>query len=305
MAGGVGRPSAALVPGEAERSFPERRARRRRVSRSLSGRCRMILRCADGVPNKVAAAELGIDRRTVGKWRRRLVRDRLEGPSDGPRSGRPWTVGDDRVAYVLERTLHTTPPDAIRWSTRPMARESGLSRITVRHIRNTFGQLPHRSQTFRPSGDPVFADKVRDIVGLHLSPPDRTVVLRVDGKSRIRVPGRTQPVPPLRPGISERRTRDCRRNGTTPPFTALDIAVGFVIGKCRRRGRSKEFPDFPKGIDARVPKGPDVHTVMDNHATRRTAAVGAWPVRRPYWHVHFTPTSASRITTRSSVGSPS
>ena len=295
MAGGIGRPMAALVLSEAERSFLERRARRRQVTRSLSERCRIVLRCAGGVPNKEVAAELGVDQRTVGKWRRRFVRDRIDGLSDAPRSGRPRTVGDDRVAYVVERTLHTTPPDATHRSTRSMARESGLSQTTVRRIWNAFGLQPHRSQTFKLSGDPAFADKVRDIVGLYLAPPDRAVVLCVDGKSQIQALDRTQPVLPLRPGIPERRTHDYKRNGTTSLFAALDVATGFVIGKCHKRHRSKEFLDFLKEIGARVPKGLDVHIVMDNHATHKTADVRAWLARRPHWHVHFTPTSASWI----------
>ena len=236
----VRRPMA--VPGEAERFFLERQARRRQVARPLSERCRMVLRWAEGVPNKVVAAELDVVRRMIGKWCRRFPEDRLDEPSDGFRSGRTRTVGDDRVAYVVGRTLHTTPPDATRWSTRPMVRESGLSQTTVRRIRNAFGLQPHRSQTFRPSDDPDFTDKVRDIVGPYLSPPDRAVVLRVDEKSRIRAPDRTQPVPPLRPGIPERRTHDYKRNGTPPLFAASDVATGFVIGKCYKRHRPKEFP---------------------------------------------------------------
>ena len=223
------------------------------------------------------------------------MKDRPYGLSDEPRSGLPRTVGDDRVAYVVGRTLHTTPPDATHRSTRPMAGEGGLSRTTFRRIRNAFGLQPHRSETFRLSGDPDFTDKVRDIVGPYLSPPDRAVVLRVDEKSQIQALDRTQPVLPLRPGIPEWRTHDCRRNGTPPLFAALDIATGFVIGKCCRRHRSKEFLDFLKEIGARVLKGPDVHIVMDNHATHKTVDVRAWPARRPHWHVHFTPTSASRI----------
>ena len=235
----------------------------------------MVPRCAEGVRNKVVAAELGGDRRTVGKWRRRFLRDRIDGLSDAPRSGRPRTVGDDRVAYVVGRTLHTTLPDATHRSTRPMAGEGGLSQTTVRRIRNAFGLQPHRSETFRPSGDPDFTDKVGDIVGLYPAPPDRAVVLRVDEKSQIRTLDRTQPVLPLRPRVPERRTHDCMRNGTTPPFAALDIATGFVIGKCRMRHRSEEFPDLLKEINARIPKDLDIHIVMDNYATHKTAAVRA------------------------------
>ena len=295
MAGGVGRPMAGLVLSEAERSFLERQVRRRRVARSLSDRCRIVLRCAEGLPNKAVAAELGVHEHTVGKWRRRFLKDRLDGLSDEPRSGRPRTIEDDRVAHVIERTLNATPPDATHWSIRSMARESGLSHTTIRRIWTAFGLQPHRLETFKLSSDPAFVDKVRDIVGLYLSPPDRALVLCVDEKSQIQALDRTQPVLPMLPGIPERRTHDYKRNGTTSLFAALDVATGFVIGKCYRRHRAKEFLDFLKEIDARVPEELDVHVVMDNYATHKTATVKAWLARRPHWHVHFTPTSASWI----------
>ena len=189
----------------------------------------------------------------------------------------------------------TTPADATHWSLRSMARESGLSHTTVRRIWAAFSVQPHRSETFKLSSDPLFVDKVRDIVGLYLSPPDRALVLCVDEKSQIQALDRTQPVLPMLPGMPERRTHDYKRHGTTSLFAALDVATGRVIGKCYRRHRAREFLDFLKEIDRRVPEGLDVHIVMDNYATHKTAAVKAWLARRPHWHVHFTPTSASWI----------
>ncbi|MCY4501656.1 MAG: IS630 family transposase [Alphaproteobacteria bacterium] len=295
MACGSGRPVAAVVQSDEERSFLERQERRRRIARSMSVHCRMILRCADGLANKTVAAELGVHEHTVGKWRRRFVKERLDGLSDEPRPGRPRSLTDDKVAEVIERTLHTTPPDATHWSIRSMARETGLSHTTIRRIWTAFGLQPYRAQTFKLSSDPFFVDKVRDIVGLYLSPPDRALVLCVDEKSQIQALDRTQPVLPMLPGMPERRTHDYKRHGTTSLFAALDVATGFVIGKCYRRHRAREFLDFLKQIDRRIPAGLDVHIVMDNYATHQTATVRDWLARRPHWHVHFTPTSASWI----------
>ena len=280
MARGIGRPMAALVLSDKERSYLERQARRRRVARSISDRCRMILRCADGLTNKAVAAELGLHEHTVGKWRRRFLKERIEGLSDEPRPGRPRTLSDEKVAAVIERTLETTPADATHWSLRSMARESGLSHTTVRRIWAAFSVQPHRSETFKLSSDPLFVDKVRDIVGLYLSPPDRALVLCVDEKSQIQALDRTQPVLPMLPGMPERRTHDYKRHGTTSLFAALDVATGRVIGKCYRRHRAGEFLDFLKEIDRRVPEGLDVHIVMDNYATHKTAPVKAWLARR-------------------------
>ena len=255
----------------------------------------MILRCADGLTNEAVAAEIGVHEHTVGKWRRRFLKERIEGLSDEPRPGRPRTLTDDQVAKVVERTLSATPADATHWSLRSMARESGLSHTTIWRIWGAFGLQPHRSETFKLSGDPHFVDKVRDIVGLYLSPPDRALVLCVDEKSQIQALDRTQPVLPMLPGMPERRTHDYKRHGTTSLFAALDVATGRVIGKCYRRHRAREFLDFLKEIDRSVPEGLDVHIVMDNYATHKTAAVKAWLARRAHWHVHFTPTSASWI----------
>ncbi len=290
-----GRPIEPLAVTADERAYLERQVRRHRVARSLSERCRIILRCADGLQSKVVARELGVHEHTVGKWRRRFLSHRIDGLLDEARPGRPRTIGDDQVAAVIERTLRTTPADATHWSIRSMAAETGFSHTTIRRMWNAFGLQPHRSQTFKLSSDPLFVDKVRDIVGLYLSPPNRAIVLSVDEKSQIQALDREQPVLPMMPGIPERRTHSYVRHGTTSLFAALDIASGFVIGKCYKRHRATEFLDFLKQIDRAVPDGLDVHIVMDNYATHKTAKVRAWLARRPHYHVHFTPTSASWI----------
>ena len=199
------------------------------------------------------------------------------------------------MAAVIERTLQTTPSDATHWSIRSMAAATGYSHTTIRRMWAAFGLQPHRSETFKLSTDPLFVDKVRDIVGLYLSPPNRALVLSVDEKSQIQALDREQPVLPMLPGIPERRTHNYLRHGTTSLFAALDVASGFVIGKCYKRHRAAEFLDFLKEIDARVEPGLDVHIIMDNYATHKTAAVKAWLARRPRYHIHFTPTSASWI----------
>ena len=295
MANATGRPTAPLVLSLDERVYLERQVRRRRVARSMSERCRIILRCADGIASKAVAAELRMHEHTVGKWRRRFLKDRIEGLLDEARPGRPRTIDDDQVAAVIERTLRSTPTDATHWSIRSMATAMGFSHTTIRRIWTAFGLQPHRCETFKLSSDPLFVDKVRDIVGLYLSPPNRALVLSVDEKSQIQALDREQPVLPMMPGIPERRTHSYIRHGTTSLFAALDVASGFVIGKCYKRHRATEFLDFLKQIDARVPQGLDVHIIMDNYATHKTAAVRAWLLRRPRYHVHFTPTSASWI----------
>jgi transposase len=223
------------------------------------------------------------------------LKDRIEGLLDEMRPGRPRTIGDDQVAAVIERTLRSTPADATHWSIRSMAGATGFSHATIRRIWTAFGLQPHRSETFKLSSDPLFVDKVRDIVGLYLSPPNRALVLSVDEKSQIQALDREQPVLPMMPGVPERRTPAYIRHGTTSLFAALDVASGFVIGKCYKRHRATEFLDFLKQIDTQVPDGLDVHIIMDNYATHKTATIRAWLARRPHYHVHFTPTSASWI----------
>jgi len=294
-AGVRGRPIAPVVLSPQERAYLERQVRRHRVARSLSERCRAILRCADGLASKSVAAELGLHEHTVGKWRRRFLQDRCDGLLDEARPGRPRTINDDQVAAVIERTLRTTPVDATHWSIRSMAAETGFSHTTIRRMWTAFGLQPHRSQTFKLSSDPLFVDKVRDIVGLYLSPPNRALVLSIDEKSQIQALDREQPVLPMMPGVPERHTHSYVRHGTTSLFAALDIASGFVIGKCYKRHRAVEFLKFLKEIDVTSPEGLDVHIVMDNYATHKTPKIKAWLARRPHYHVHFTPTSASWI----------
>lgn len=255
----------------------------------------MVLLCADGLQSKEVAERLGVHEHTVGKWHRRFVQDGLAGLSDEYRAGRPRTVSEAQVAEVIERTLNTRPKDATHWSIRSMAARSGLSHTTIRRIWSAFGLQPHRSESFKLSSDPLFVDKVQDIVGLYLSPPTRAVVLCVDEKSQIQALDREQPVLPMAPGVAERRTHNYTRHGTTSLFAALDIATGAGIGKCYKRHRATEFLNFLKRIDAEMPTGPDVHLVMDNYATHKTPRIKAWLARRPHWHVHFTPTSASWI----------
>ena len=233
----------------------------------------MILLCAEGLQSKEVAQRLGVHEHTVGKWRRRFVQDGIEGLTDEYRAGRPRTVSDAQVAQVIEHTLNTTPKDATHWSIRSMAAKSGLSHTTIRRIWTAFGLQPHRSETFKLSTDPLFVDKVQDIVGLYMSPPNRAVVLCVDEKSQIQALDREQPVLPMAPGVPERRTHTYVRNGTTTLFAALDIATGAVIGKCYKRHRATEFLDFLRRIDAEMPKGPDVHLVMDNYATHKTPKI--------------------------------
>ena len=232
MARGVGRPMAVLVLSDEERSYLERQARRRRVARSLSDRCRMILRCADGLTNKAVAIELGVHEHTVGKWRRRFLKERIEGLSDEPRPGRPRTLSDEKVAAVIERTLETTPADATHWSLRSMARESGLSHTTVRRIWAAFSVQPHRSETFKLSSDPLFVDKVRDIIGLYLSPPDRALVLCVDEKSQIQALDRTQPVLPMLADLPRACDVGSKRNakGHTTSWIGYKLHVDTADG---------------------------------------------------------------------------
>ena len=286
---------ACLALSEVERSDLAALASRRKTAQALALRARIVLACADGASNKEVAGELGLDRATVGKWRRRFVERRMDGLHDEPRSGAPRSVDDARIEAVIVRTLESTPPDATHWSSRGMARASGLSVSTVQRIWRAFGLQPHRQETFKLSTDPLFVEKVRDVVGLYLAPPDRAMVLCVDEKSQIQALDRSQPLLPMRPGQVERRTHDYVRHGTTSLFAALDIATGRVIGKCYPRHRATEFRRFLDEIESAVPADLDVHLVMDNYATHKTPLVRNWLVKRPRWHVHLTPTGASWI----------
>jgi transposase len=285
----------ALELSEAERAELEGWTRRRRTAQALALRARIVLRAAEGLSNTAIADELGIAKHTAGKWRERFARLRTDGLLDEPRPGAPRRIGDDEVAALVNRTLSTVPDGATHWSRRTMAKASGLSAATVGRVWRAFGLRPHRTETFKLSTDPLFAAKVRDIVGLYLAPPDRALVLCVDEKSQVQALDRTQPLLPLRPGQVERRTHDYARHGTTSLFAALDVGAGKVIGRCFPRHRATEFRRFLDEIDANAPPDLDVHLVLDNSATHKTALIKRWLAKRPRYHVHFTPTSASWI----------
>lgn len=291
----TGRPTAELILTDAERETLEAWVRRPKSAQALALRARMILRCADGVTNTEVARQSKVRIATVGKWRQRFVDRRLDGLLDEPRPGAPRKISDADVERALTMTLESTPKDATHWSTRSLAKESGLSRSTVGRIWRAFALQPHRSETFKLSKDPLFIDKVRDIVGLYLDPPERALVLCVDEKSQIQALNRTQPLLPMRPGQIERRTHDYARHGTTSLFAALDVKTGTVIGELHRRQRSVEFRKFLDTIDHAVPSELDVHLILDNYGTHKTAMIRRWLTKRPRFHVHFTPTSASWI----------
>lgn len=266
---------------------------RRKTAQALAVRARIVLACAEGSQNKEVAAKLRVDEGTVSKWRRRFVEHRIDGLHDEPRSGAPRTIDDARIEGVIVKTLESLPADATHWSSRGMAKESGVSISSVQRIWRAFGLQPHRMETFKLSTDPNFVAKVRDVVGLYVSPPEHAVVLCVDEKSQIQALDRSQPMLPMRPGQPARRSHDYTRHGTTSLFAALDIATGRVIGKCYGRHRAAEFGKFLDEIEAAVPGDLDVHLVMDNYATHKTPLIRNWLAKRPRWHVHLTPTSAS------------
>jgi len=289
----TGRPLAVLTVSPSERETLEQWARRPKTAQALAFRSRVILACASGRTNTVVARHERVCKPTVGKWRRRFVLKRLDGLLDDPRPGAPRTISDAQVERVVIRTLESLPKDATHWSTRSLARSCGMSRMAVHRIWQAFMLQPHRTETFKLSTDPLFIEKVRDIVGLYLNPPDKALVLCVDEKSQIQALDRTQPLLPLRPGQAERRTHDYERHGTTTLFAALDAKAGTVIGECHRRHRAKEFKQFLETIDASVPADLDVHLILDNYATHKTPMLRRWYVRHPRFHLHFTPTSAS------------
>ena len=288
-----GRPTANLVLTEEERTVLERYVRRGTTAQRLSTRARIVLACADGDDNKKVARRLKTTAHTVGKWRARFVEARLDGLLDEPRPGAPRAITDDAVEAVVVRTLETTPKGATHWSTRQMARAVGMSHDSVHRIWHAFGLKPHLTQHFQLSNDPLLVEKVRDIVGLYMSPPDNALVLCVDEKSQIQALNRTQPLLPLRPGQAERRTHDYERHGTTTLFAALDVKTGNVVGECYARHRAVEFRKFLDRIDAGVPSELDVHIVLDNYATHKAPVVKAWLAKRPRYHLHFTPTHGS------------
>lgn len=285
-----------LVPlelSEAERSELMSLASRRKTAQALALRAKVVLACAQGGQNKAVAAQLGLQRQTVGKWRRRFVEHRIAGLHDEPRSGAPRTIDDVRIEAVIVRTLESLPEGATHWSSRGMAQASGLSVSTVQRIWRAFGLQPHRLETFKLSTDPDFVAKVRDVVGLYVSPPEHAIVLCVDEKSQIQALDRSQPMLPMRPGQPARRSHDYKRHGVTSLFAALDIVTGKVIGQCFPRHRAAEFRRFLDEIEANVPNDLDIHLVMDNYATHKTPLIRSWLAKRPRWQVHLTPTSSS------------
>jgi transposase len=284
-----------IVLSSAERAELEALTRRRKTAQALALRARIVLVAAEGGDNRQIAERLRIFRGTVGKWRERFARHRLEGLYDEPRPGAPRQIGDEEIAETVRRTLETRPPGATHWSLRSMAEAVGHAPSTIHRIWKAFGLQPHRSETFKLSSDPLFVEKVRDIVGLYLDPPDRAVVLCVDEKSQIQALDRTQPLLPMRPGQAERHTHDYKRHGTLSLFAALDVQVGKVVGRCFRRHRAQEFRKFLDTIEAQVPADLEVHLVIDNAGTHKTKRIRDWFAKRPRWHIHFTPTSASWI----------
>src|SRR5918994_2535450 len=285
----LGRPKVALILTDDERVRLDSMAHRSRTAPHVARRARIILACAEGQDNKAVAKRLRMSQTTVCKWRGRFVRERLDGLYDEPRPGAPRQITDEQIEQVIVRTLEDMPRGATHWSTRGMAKASGLGRTTVQQIWRAFGLQPHRSETFKLSTDPLLIEKVRDIVGLYMHPPTHAVVFCVDEKSQIQALDRTQPVLPMRPGQVERRTHDYKRHGTTSLFAALDLKTGRVIGQLHRRHRSQEFRGFLDTIEANVPADLDVHIVLDNYGTHKTAIIRKWFAKRPRFHVHFTP----------------
>lgn len=289
----TGRPVTKLAITAEERSELMKHLAIRKGPADEKLRIRVVLGCADAQSGQRIAARLKISIQTVSKWRQRYERYRFAGLSDAPRSGRPRTVLDEQVQAVVNKVRLAKPTNATHWSVRSMSAATNVSAATVQRIWHAFGLKPHLESTFKLSTDPHFVDKVRDVVGLYLAPPDRALVLCVDEKSQIQALDRTQPGLPLTFGKPSTRTRDYKRHGTTSLFAALDVATGKVIGQLKRRHRSVEFLQFLKAIDAAVPVDQDIHLIMDNYGTHKTDKVRAWFASRPRYHVHFTPTSAS------------
>jgi transposase len=285
--------AATIELSEDERIALESYARRRKTAQALAMRARIVLRCAEGGHDGIVAEEIGVARNTVGRWRRRFTALRLQGLLDEPRPGAPRKISDAQVERVITETLESTPKGATHWSTRDMAKQSGLSHSTIGRIWRAFGLKPHRSETFQLSKDPLFVEKVRDIVGLYMDPPEHAVVLCVDEKSQVQALNRSQPVLPMLPARPELQTHTYVRHGTTALFAALNVATGQVIGQCRRRHRALEFLKFLQQIDASVPTDLEVHIVLDNLSTHKTPAVHRWFLRHPRFHLHFTPTYSS------------
>jgi transposase len=281
----TGRRKQPLVLTSEDRETLERWMRRPTTAQALAQRARIVLSCAADHSNIEVAREQGVTRQMVGRWRQRFLAKGVNGLLDEPRPGAPRKISDADVERVLSLTLEKKPEDATHWSTRSMAKRCGLSQTAVSRVWRAFALQPHRSETFKLSKDPLFIEKVRDIVGLYLNPPDKALVMCVDEKSQIQALDRKQPVLPMRPGQAERRTHDYTRYGTTTLFAALDAKNGQIIGEFHRRHRAIEFRKFLETLDGAVPAQLDVHLILDNYRTHKT----------PRIHIHFTPTGASWI----------
>ena len=288
-----GRPKRPLVLSDEQRAVLEGWSRRQTSANGLAQRARMVLLSGEGASNVAVAARTGVTAQTVGKWRERFIDQGVQGLLDEPRPGAPRTVTDAEIERVIVATLESAPADATHWSTRQMAAHTGLSASTIRRIWSVFGLQPHRTETWKLSRDPQFIEKVRDVVGLYLDPPERALVLCVDEKSQIQALDRSAPVLPMLPGTPERATHDYTRHGTTSLFAALDVGSGRVYGQLHRRHRAREFATFLRHLEREVPAGFEVHLILDNYATHKTPAIRRWLGLHPRFHLHFTPTSAS------------
>ena len=291
----TGRPKTELIVSDEEREQLLRWSRRAKSAQALALRSRIVLGCGDGLDNPVVAGLVGCSTNTVSKWRARFALDRLDGLVDEPRPGRPPTITAEQVEEVVVATLESTPKNATHWSRAKMADRSGLSKSTIGRIWKAFDLTPHREDGFKLSNDPQFVEKVYDIVGLYVNPPEAAVVYCVDEKSQVQALARSQPAFPMMPGIPEKRTHDYARHGTTSLFAAFNIADGTVISTIHRRHRSIEFKKFLAKIDAEVPDGLQVHLVCDNYSTHKSPTVLTWLAAHPRFHMHFTPTYSSWI----------
>jgi putative transposase len=288
-----GRPARILSLTDEDRKQLESYVRSRSIPSGLSTRFKIILLAADGMENKKISEKVGLSRASVGKWRKRYFENGLQGLHDELRPGRPRSVSDEKVSELIHRTLKTQPEGETHWSTRTMGNEIGVSHMTVCRVWQTFGLKPHLSETFKLSTDPFFVEKVRDIAGLYLNPPENALVICVDEKSQCQALERSQPALPLGFGYAEGYTHDYIRHGTVTLFAALDVATGGVLAQTKKRHRHQELLQFLRHIDASVPPELDVHVIMDNYATHKHAKVRSWFARKSRYHLHFTPTYSS------------
>jgi putative transposase len=290
----MGRPKAELVLTQAERDQLQSMARSRSLGAALVARARLVLACAAGEPNSSVAQRMDLTNATVGKWRSRFIERRISGLYDELRPGKPRTIEDERVAELIHKTLHTKPSDgSTHWSVRTMGEETGISPTSVHRYFKLFGLQPHRTESFKLSTDAFFIEKLRDVVGLYLNPPENALVLCVDEKSQCQALERTQPMLPMGLGYVEGVTHDYKRHGTTTLFAALNVLNGAVLTQCKPRHRHQEFLSFLRKIDKAVPTELDIHCIVDNYSTHKHAKVRAWLAARPRWHLHFIPTYSS------------